>query len=638
MKRSLIKWSQKGECMPGDIRPVVKSKNIRMNLLKKYKTYLFVAGTACVIYACGKDFLDKPPLGSLALQNITTKAGIDGLLIGAYSLLDGEIGIDNQGNDYGSAGTNWVYGSMAADDSYKGSTPGDQPPAVLLGTWSLSQATTPYLNQKWKMLFTGIQRANDVLRVLPDVTDISDQEKTRMMAEARFLRGFYHEDGKKMWNNIPYVDETVTYENSNLDVPNIDDAGNFVDAWPQIEADLQFAVDNLPPTQPQPGRVNKYAAMAFLAKAYLFQDKYTAAKPLLEDLILNGVTAKGEKYQLVNFESNFNAPQKNGPESVFACQFSVNDGSALNGNYGDVLNFPNGAGAPGGCCGFNNPSWNLANAFKTDANGLPLLDSWNQGATVSAATNSYTGNLDPRIDWTIGRPGIPYLDWGPHSTQWIRDPATNGVFSPKKNVYAKSQFGTLSSNETSFWGATQINANNYNFIRFADIILWAAEVEAEIGSLDKAEEYVNMVRARAANPEGWVYKDAVYNANDGTYTLTSDSEPADNYKISLYPAGTFSDNGQEYARKAIRFERRLELAMEGHRFFDLQRWDNLTGYMADVLNSYQSVEKDRASFFTTNPAATFTKGINEFYAIPQAQIDIENSKGKINLKQNPGYN
>jgi len=609
--------------------------------MKRTKNTLIILSgifVAFIIYACGKSFLDKPPLGSLARENVSTSAGVSGLLIGAYSLLDGEIGINNEGNDYGSAGSNWVYGSMAADDSYKGSTPGDQPPAVLIGTWSLSQATTAYLNQKWKMMYTGIQRANDVIRILPDVADASDAEKLEMTAEARFLRGFYHMEAKKMWNNIPYVDESIDYVNQNLDVPNVDGSGNFVDSWPKILEDLQFGMDNLPAIRPQPGRVNKYAAMAFLAKAYMFQNNYTQAKPLLETLISEGVTAKGEKYALVNFESNFNAPQKNGPESVFACQFSVNDGSALNGNYGDVLNFPNGPGAPGGCCGFNNPSWNLANAYKTDANGLPLLDTWNDGTVVSDSSNLYTGTLDPRVDWTIGRPGIPYLDWGPHTAQWIRDPSSNGRFNPKKNVYAQSQFGALSSTETSFWGATQINANNYNFIRFSDILLWAAEVEVEIGSLDIAEEYVNMIRTRAADPEGWVYKNAEYDAGNGTYALTGSSTPADNYQINNYPAGTFTANGIDYARKAVFFERRLELAMEGHRFFDLQRWDMGTGYMANILNSYQLIEKTRASFFTTNQSAQFTKGVNEYFAIPQAQIDIENSKGSINLKQNPGYN
>jgi hypothetical protein len=257
---------------------------------------------------------------------------------------------------------------------------------------------------------------------------------------------------------------------------------------------------------------------------------------------------------------------------------------------------------------------------------------------VSDSSNIYTGTLDPRVDWTIGRPGIPYLDWGPHSKQWVRDPTTNGVFSPKKNVYAKSQFGTYSSNETSFWGATQINANNYNFIRYADILLWDAECEIEIGSLDKAQDYVNQVRTRAADPVGWVYKNAAYSAATGKYAITASSVPADNYKISPYPAGAFSSGGVDYAHKAVRFERRLELAMEGHRFFDLQRWDNGTGYMTDVLNTYESVEKTRNSFYINNPDAQFHKGINEYYPLPQTQIDIENSRGTVNLKQNPGYN
>ncbi|HEV7622319.1 MAG TPA: RagB/SusD family nutrient uptake outer membrane protein [Flavisolibacter sp.] len=608
-------------------------KRIQNKLLLPAFFILLVVG-----YACQKSFLDKPPLGSLSLSSVSNKAGVQTLLIGAYSMLDGEIGIDNQGFDYGSAGSNWVYGSIVADDSYKGSTPTDQPNAVLLESWSLSSATTAYLNQKWKMLYNGIQRSNEVLRVLPNAADMTDAEKKETIAEALFLRGFYHLDAKKMWNNIPFVDEKVTYVNGNLNAPNIDAQGNFIDIWPKIEADLKYAADNLPGVQPQVGRANKWAATAFLAKAFMFQHKYAQAKPLLDDLIANGTTAGGQKYALVNFESNFDAPTKNGPESVFACQFSVNDGSALNGNFGDVLNFPNGSGAPGGCCGFNNPSWNLANAYKTDANGLPLLDTWNLGTVVSDSSNIYTGTLDPRVDWTIGRPGIPYLDWGPHSKQWVRDPTTNGVFSPKKNVYAKSQFGTYSSNETSFWGATQINANNYNFIRYADILLWDAECEIEIGSLDKAQDYVNQVRTRAADPVGWVYKNAAYSAATGKYAITASSVPADNYKISPYPAGAFSSGGVDYAHKAVRFERRLELAMEGHRFFDLQRWDNGTGYMTDVLNTYESVEKTRNSFYINNPDAQFHKGINEYYPLPQTQIDIENSRGTVNLKQNPGYN
>jgi len=587
-----------------------------------------------MMYACNKK-LDKEPQGALSLSNVATKTGVNALLIGAYAILDGE-NVPDAGNAYGSAGSNWVYGSIAADDSYKGSTPTDQPDATQIESWSLSQgSTTAYLNEKWTLLYGGIQRANDVLRVMRQATDIDPADTAAITGEARFLRGFYHFDGKKVFNNFPYVDESISFENGNLLV------ANDVDIWPMIEADFQYAVNNLPETQPNIGRINKWGAMAFLAKAYMFEHKYDQAKPLLDDIIAHGVTSGGEKYALVNFESNFNAPQKNGPESVFACQMSVNDGSSTandggNGNMGDVLNYPNGTGAPGGCCGFNNPSWNLANAYKTDVNGLPLLDGWNSGTVVSDSSNLYTGNLDPRIDWTIGRPGIPYLDWGLDNVAWVRDPASNGNFNPKKNVYALSQAGTYSSTETVFWGATQITANNYNFIRFSDVLLWAAECEAEVGSLDKAEDYVNQVRNRAADPTGWVYKNSAYNAAQGVYT--NQTTPADKYLVSPYPVGAFAGNGQDYARKAIRFERRLELAMEGHRFFDLQRWDNGSGYMADVLNTYVGVEKTRHSFYYIVNTATFTKGTNEYFAIPQKQIDAENSTGVVYLKQNHGYN
>ncbi len=597
-------------------------------------TAIFITFISVIIYACNKD-LDKQPQGFLLPSNVANKTGVERLLIGAYALLDGE-NLPGPGNAYGSAGSNWVYGSISADDSYKGSIPSDQPDAASLESWSVSQATTAYVNQKWTVLYTGIQRANDVLRNMRLATDMTPADTTAIAGEARFLRAYYHFDGRKIFNNFPFVDESISFLSGNLAVP------NNVDIWPFINGDLQYAVNNLPETQPNAGRVNKWAAMALLAKACMFQHKYDSAKMLLDQVIANGVTAQGEKYALVNYESNFNAAQKNGPESVFACQMSVNDGSSTtndggNGNMGDVLNFPNGAGAPGGCCGFNNPSWNLANAYKTDADGLPLLDgSFNSGAVVSDTANAYAGTLDPRIDWNMGRPGIPYLDWGNHTTDWIRDITSNGRFSPKKNVYAKSQQGSLSSTATVFWGATQITANNYNIIRYADVLLWAAECEIEVGSLDKAEEYVNMVRNRAADPSGWVYENASYNAATGKYS--PQATPAANYKVKPYPTGTFVSKGTAYALEAVRFERRLELAMEGHRFFDLQRWDNGSGYMADVLNAYVAKEKTRYSFYYIVNTAVFKKGINEYFAIPQVQIDAENATGVVNLKQNPGYN
>ena len=610
--------------------------------MKKLFKWILPATTilaSIIIYACNKQ-LNLQPQGSLLSSNVTNNSGVQGLLIGAYVLLSGEnVPGQNLGN--GSGASNYVYGNECADDAYKGSTPSDQPDAIPLMTWSLAQATqTNYLDEKWVVLFTGIQRANDVIRTMRLAKGLAPADTLEYTAEARFLRGFYHFEGKKIWNNFPYADENISYVNNNLNVPNYT-GGQYIDIWPKIVADLQYAVANLPGTQPNIGRVNKWAAMAFLAKAYMYQHDYTDAKPLLDQIIASGTTSNGTKYALTaNYQDNFNpATQKTAAEAVFQCQTSVNDGSAIatnggNGNTGDELNYPYNHGP--GCCGFDNPSWNLVQAYKTDANGLPLLDgSFNNSPLVSASTSPWTGTVDPRLDWAVGRPGEPYFDWGNIDTTWIRDQANDGFFVPKKNSYAKSQQGKYSSTETVFWGAAEVDANNVNLCRYADVLLWDAECEAQIGSLDQAETYVNMIRTRAANPAGFVYLNATYDANSSTYS--PQTTPGDNYKVSNYAPGAFSAMGKTAALNAIYFERRLELAIEGHRFFDLARYDNGTGLMATTLNAYVAVEKNRNGFYLVNNTAMFTKGVNEYFAIPQNEIDAENSTGKIYLKQNPGY-
>lgn len=595
--------------------------------------------TLLLIFACGKNFLSKKPLGAFNPDQLNNAAGVQGLLIGAYHMVSGEGG-GQAGNNYASGASNWAFGSVAGGDSYKGSTPSDQGDVVFIETWAYN-ANNPYFNWKWQAVYDGVQRANDVLRVMPKVTDLPDADKKVMLAEAYFLRGHFHFEAKRFWNNVPFVDETITTVANNTNVPNIDGSGNYVNIWPKIEADFQKAIADLPETQPQAGRANKSAAIAYLGKVYLYEHKYAEAKAQFDKLIPaayggsgNGQTTNGQPYRLVNFQDNFNAATDNSAESIFAYQSVVNDGSGTNGNYGDVLNFPNSAG-PGGCCGFNNPSISLANSYKTDASGLPLLDDFNSSPNVSDPAASYTGNLDPRIDLTMGRPGIPFLDWGPTPTNtWIRDPGTDGFFSPRKNVYAKSQQGVLSSTETSFWGPTQIDANNVNLIRFADVLLWAAECEIELNNPDRALQLVNYVRKRAADPTGWVYKGSDYDAGAGRYKVQTTT--ADKYLIKEYPAGSFAD--KTYALKAIRFERKLELAMEGSRFFDLARWDNNTGtVMAPELNAFAAAEKQRPTIFAINTQATFTPRKNEYFPIPQQQLDIENAFGTVNLKQNPGY-
>jgi hypothetical protein len=610
-----------------------------MSKLFKWIVPASVVLLAVIVYACNNK-LNLQPQGSLLASNVTNNSGVQGLLIGAYALLSGENDPgQNLGN--GSAASNYVYGNGCADDAYKGSTPSDQADAIPLMTWSLAESgTSSYLDEKWVVLYSGIQRANDVIRTMRISPSIAPSDTVEYEAEARFLRGYYHFEGKKIFNNFPYVSELIQYSANNLDVPNSVN-GAYINIWPDIVADLSYAVNNLPGTQPNIGRVNKWAAMAFLAKAYMYQHKYDSALPLLQQVITQGTTALGTPYALEPiYESNFNPAQKNGTESVFACQASVNDGSSTatnggNGDTGDELNFPYNNGP--GCCGFNNPSWNLVEAYKTDANGLPLLDgSFNNNPLISDPVEApWSGTIDPRLDWAVGRPGEPYFDWGTIDSTWVRDLEDDGPFVPKKNAYAKSQAGTYSSTETVFWGAGEVDANNVNLCRFADVILWAAECEAQAGNLDQAETYVNMIRARAANPAGFVYLHATYNASTSTYA--PQTTPGGNYAVNPYPSGAFTAQGQAYALSAIYMERRLELAMEGQRFFDLARYDNGTGTMAATLNAYVGVEKNRTGFWRVNNTATFTKGVNENFAIPLNEIQAENATGKIYLVQNPGY-
>lgn len=581
------------------------------------------------LVACSKGFLNKPPLGTLNPSVLANEKGVQSLLIGAYSCLDGEGG---SGGGWGSAASNWVYGSVCADDAYKGSTPSDQGDILPLETYSATPSNS-YPENKWIFNYNAIQRCNDVLRVMTQATDIPTDEQALITAQARFLRGFYHFELKKVFGNVPYVDETITVDNAST-------VENGTDIWPNIEADFQAGVDGLPidwSATGEVGRANKGAAIAYLAKVYMFEHKYDQAASLLDQLINNtggvGVTSGGKRYTLVNYQDNFNPATRNSAESIFAAQMTVNDGSGDvgngNGNYGDVLNFPYGGG-PGACCGFFNPSQSLANAYKTDASGLPLLDgSYNSGNKVSDPSTPYTGTLDPRIDWVMGREGIPYLDWGPHPGDgWIRDPQNDGHFSPKKNVYAQSQQGVY-SDVSSNWAGVELVANNVNLIRYADVILWRAECYIDAGDLSNSATLVNEIRSRAANPTGWVYNGATYDATTGKYS--PQTTPADNYKIGLY---TVPFPSKDYATKAVQFERRLEFAMEGHRFFDLQRWDGGTGSMANTLNAYLDYEE---AFRPSFVGANFTKGKNEIFAIPQSAIDIQNADGVEHLKQNPGY-
>ena len=550
------------------------------------KTILAAMVCAALMTSCGEGFLETTPLGVGNEQSLSNKSGVNAVLIGAYSLLDG-VGA---GPINTSSVSNWIYGSVASDDAYKGSDVGDQAQITTIERY-IPQADIGAYNDKWVAVYDGVSRTNNTIKLIGLATDMTEAEKAQALGEARFLRAWYHFEAKKLWNMVPYVDETVT---DYINLP------NDKDIWPNIEADLQFAVDNVSATKAQAGRASKWAAKATLAKVHMYQQDFAAAKTLLDDVINNG------PFALVNsFHDNFRITTENNSESVFEVQMSVGDGgNGQNGSWGDNYNFPYGS-APGGCCGFYQPSQNLVNAFKTDAAGLPLLDTFNdvdvtndEGLSSTDAFTPYTGTLDPRLDWTVGRRGLPFLNWGVHpGKNWIRDQTFGGPYTFKKFfAYSGENAGAESP---------RANANNYRAIRYADILLMRAEVAVEDNDLATALKLVNQVRTRAAN----------------MVVLDASGKPAANYLVKPYTAFANKD----YARKAVRFERRVELAMEGHRHFDLVRW----GVADVVLNAYLAKESKKRTYLN---GATFVKGKSEYFPIPQAQIDI---MGSNVLKQNP---
>lgn len=565
--------------------------------------------TVAFIIGCGDDFLDHPPQGGLDENTLTTEKGIFANLVGAYSVLDGYANGAHFGDPWNSAGSNWIWGSVISDEAFKGSENADMVEVNPIERYE-ALPTNAMFRGKWGNVYNGVTRANSVLTLIAKSETLTEDKSELFTAEARFLRGHYHFEVKRTFNQVPYIDESA-FE-VDFKVP------NDVDIYPMIEADLKFAADHLPEQMDAVGRVNQWAAKAMLAKVYMFQQKFDEALPILNDIIANGNTSDGLAYGLMEcYHDNFNAETKNNKEAVFSIQHSVNDGTVgLNGNFGEVTNYPWPQG-PGGCCGFFQPTQNMVNSFKTDDQGLPLLDTFNESDVKhdrfvdgDDPFEPYAGNLDPRLDWTVGRRGIPYLDWGPMpGNGWVADKEYSGPYIAKKRSFYQAQEGTFST--SSGWAAGP-NSNNYEIIRFADVILWAAEAEIEVGSLENARAHVNTIRARAKN---------------GCPVTNEDGTPAANYVIELYEQ---SWTDQAAARKAVRFERKLELGLEGHRFYDLVRW----GIAGETINEYLRVEAEKFQFLL---GAKFKEGINEYQPIPYAEIVNSSIDGVPTLTQNPGF-
>lgn len=569
--------------------------------MKKNKTlFTIVLAVFALLGGCNKDFLEIKPKGSLDEGVLATEKGVSTLLIGAYSLLDG---VSSQFG-WEAASSNWVYGDIRGMIGNKGTDAGDQPDINPIQSFS-ETSTNPYLNVKWRSVYEAISRCNSVITVAGKALaagTITKEQSDLFVKQARALRGWYHFEAWRMWAKVPYIDEKTDQSK----------VANTEDIKAKIIADLQEGT-SLPNNMKQVGRFNGTVANVLLAKAKMQMNKDWAGALANLNTAKTGTKPNGEPIGLAKtYGEVFDIVNRNGIESVYTVQYSVNDGSgAYNAGWGEVLNFPykGGGGSPGGCCGFFQATQEYVNSFRTTADGLPMLDnSYNnfpvksdQGLTPSQPFTPDAGNLDPRLDWSVGRRGIPYWDWGKHTgSDWVRDQSYAGPYSPKKQVYKKSQEGqyTEVGNWTSGW-----TANGYRMIRYADILLLAAECQVETNDLAGALANINAVRNRAANPDGFVMDGAA---------------PAAKYVIAPYKA--FTDQAQ--ARLAVRMERKLELGMEGHRWFDLNRW----GITQTELNRVLAYEKTMA--WGNSMYGTATVGPEDVtYPIPQRQIDL--SQGKL---------
>jgi len=586
----------------------MQMKTIKGVLLMSVASLLLVTG-------CAEEFSSKEPQAAFGEGDVATAAGVEGILLGSYNMLQGG-GL--QGQTWHNEIQNWVF-NLPSDDALKGTDAGDQPEQSFIEQYDF-QNFNIHIRDKWRGLYLGVATTNDAITTLAKVEEgISDERRAQIIAEARFLRGIFHFEARKMWERPVYIDE------SNFDLGDLGSTlvPNDREIWPFIEADFEAAAAVLPATQSEVGRPTSWAAKAFLAKAKVYQGfnadgsantaKLQEAKPILEDIINNG------GFTLVpNFEDNFLVGTRNNSESIFEVQYAVSQANADVSNRGIGLAHP--YTDPWGCCGFYQVSQNLVNAYKTEG-GLPLLDTFNDSNVSSEVDDTmasvYDGPLDPRLDHTVGRPGILYKNFKIAQVDFARDLNYAGPFVSRKHVAEQEFFAG--------GGWQNLSANNYRIMRLGMVILWLAEVEVELGNLERARELVNQIRARASNPAGFVPR-AIQGAERNDFTIVPD-EPAANYEIAQY-SEAWTDPA--VARKAVRFETRLEFAMEGHRFFDLQRW----GIAAETLSAYIQSESQSRAYLA---GKTFVEGKHEHFPIPLEAIDRSVKDGAPTLTQDPAY-
>lgn len=586
--------------------------------------HLYILGAVALMTAsCNEDrFLDLKPQGSLNEDIMTSTEGADLLVNAAYAALGGPEG--QSWSVWCHPTSNWTYGEVRSDNAYKGGGGvGDLNEVHRMETFDMD-ATNGFLDSKWYHLYCSVQRCNSALRVLNAATDEQVNGRVSRIAEMKVLRAHYYFELSRLFNKIPYFDENVEISQY-PDIPNNEFTRDEI--LSMLAEEMLDAAEQLPASQPEVGRIHKYIALAYAAKIKLYQayqqDETTHAvtsinKELLREVVslCDQVTA-GNRYDLLDdFQGLDLVANENGKESVFAIQYSMNDGTESAGriNWSNLLNSP-GGGSPYGGDGFFLPSQDLINAYQTDANGLPDFNyqsksdySWavlNNGVYTLQNT---TPNVDPRLDFVVGRPTITWKTYPDKPCEgWVRDKETYG-YNCAKRFWVSPESSDMFNGWP--WGASQLN---WQIIRYADILLWKAEALIELNEgngLETARDLINQIRNRARNSA------YVKDFNDH-------SKYAANYLVNPYPADVWN---QDYARQALRWETRLEKALEGERFFDLVRW----GIVETTMNKYITAESDNRIYYAN---AHFTGGKDEYYPVPNNQYGFSGGK----YVQNPGY-
>ena len=550
--------------------------NMIQNIAKKAIWVAAILSMGMTMNSC-EDMLDTKPQGTFTDEQIGDEEALD-LMTSAYaSLLNHYFG-----NNESFAGpiNNWVF-DVRSDDALKGGDGVTMEGYIHQLEIGNVQSDNDVVTFKWRNNYYSISRCNTAIRGIQASTSISDQEKNSYVAEMKTLRAYFYFDMLRIFEKFPYFDETVVNPSEcRADQYSREQIAEF------IKQDLRDSYEILPPTQAEVGRFNRYVAAALLARVDLFTSDWAEAETYA------GYVIDSHQYELYPNFLDMSKPEYNNQyESILAIQFSSAN-SPDQYNYNNCLNCTWSEGnLYGNGDDFYLASQDLVNAFRTDENGLPYLDGAPDDQNVDRA--DFEGNIDPRLDFTVGRIGMP---WRSHqyNEKWCRNLELYGQYSGKK-PYPAPESPYVKPGIVP-WGASSLNGL---LIRYADVLLMKAEALIEQNKdLEEARTLINDVRRKAARSV-----DASYEPIDCNPMVAS-------YKVSEYPATGWN---QGYARKAVRMERRLELAMEGLRWFDLVRW----GTVVETVNNYYETE---------GKIRTYYQGANLssdeiYFPIPVNQVD-----------------